>query len=216
MRRWQLVLYYNGSVEGMYAFIFCTKWRSGQVLPMPYSLTDWQLWKKHDHRNRHHHYHHPHYPRRSIYILLVAEKWKILANLSRCTFPDETGKKVIWKFMLGEKQNQPSRSRPINCLHQLQLKTFFSESKFDDLLTSIWRSNNPLTSICMMKWWSVDINKTRKCFVDINDEVVSCWWSYDQLPSHDVMICWHYCSEVMNMTHWHQYDEVMICWHQEV
>ena len=114
------------------------------------------------------------------------------------------------KIHVGGKQNQPSRSRPINCLHQLQLKTFFSESKFDDLLTSIWRCNDPLTSICMMKWWSVDINKTRKCFVDINDEVVSCWWSYDQLPYHDVMICWHYCSEVMNMTHWHQYDEVMI------
>ena len=28
------------SVEGIYAFIYCTKWRSGQVLPMPHSLTD--------------------------------------------------------------------------------------------------------------------------------------------------------------------------------
>ena len=26
-------------VEGIYAFMYCTKWRSGQVLPMPYSLT---------------------------------------------------------------------------------------------------------------------------------------------------------------------------------
>ena len=25
----------TGSVEGIYAFIYCTKWRSGQVLPMP-------------------------------------------------------------------------------------------------------------------------------------------------------------------------------------
>ena len=27
------------SVEGIYAFIYCTKWRSGQVSPMPDSLT---------------------------------------------------------------------------------------------------------------------------------------------------------------------------------
>ena len=40
--RWQLVLDDNGLVEGIYAFIYCTKWRSGQVLPMPYSLTDSQ------------------------------------------------------------------------------------------------------------------------------------------------------------------------------
>ena len=32
----------TGSVEGIYAFIYCTKWRSGQVLPMPHSLTDSQ------------------------------------------------------------------------------------------------------------------------------------------------------------------------------
>ena len=29
----------TGQVEGIYAFIYCTKWRSGQVLPMPDSLT---------------------------------------------------------------------------------------------------------------------------------------------------------------------------------
>ena len=40
MRRWQLVIDDTGSVEGIYAFIYCTKWRSGQVLPMPDSLTD--------------------------------------------------------------------------------------------------------------------------------------------------------------------------------
>ena len=39
MRRWQLVINDTGSVEGIYAFIYCTKWRSGQVLPMPDSLT---------------------------------------------------------------------------------------------------------------------------------------------------------------------------------
>ena len=38
-RRQQLVIDYTGSVEGIYAFIYCTKWRSGQVLPMPDSLT---------------------------------------------------------------------------------------------------------------------------------------------------------------------------------
>ena len=27
--------------RGIYAFIYCTKWRPGQVLPMPYWLTDW-------------------------------------------------------------------------------------------------------------------------------------------------------------------------------
>ena len=37
--RWQLVLDDAGSVEGIYAFIYCTKWRFGQVLLMPYSLT---------------------------------------------------------------------------------------------------------------------------------------------------------------------------------
>ena len=35
MRRQQLVIDDTGSVEGIYAFIYCTKWRSGQVLPMP-------------------------------------------------------------------------------------------------------------------------------------------------------------------------------------
>ena len=35
-----LVIDYTGSVEGIYAFIYCTEWRSGQVLPMPYLLTD--------------------------------------------------------------------------------------------------------------------------------------------------------------------------------
>ena len=40
MRRKQLVIDDNGSVEGINAFIYCTKWRSGQVLPMPDGLTD--------------------------------------------------------------------------------------------------------------------------------------------------------------------------------
>ena len=39
MRRWQLVLDYTGSVEGIYAIIYCTKWRSGQVSRIPYSMT---------------------------------------------------------------------------------------------------------------------------------------------------------------------------------
>ena len=30
----------TGSVGGINAFIYCTKRRSGQVLPMPHSLTD--------------------------------------------------------------------------------------------------------------------------------------------------------------------------------
>ena len=42
MRRCQLVIDDTGSVEGIYAFIYCAKWRSGQVLPMPHSLTDSQ------------------------------------------------------------------------------------------------------------------------------------------------------------------------------
>ena len=29
----------TGSVGGICAFIYCTKWRSGQVLPMPYGQT---------------------------------------------------------------------------------------------------------------------------------------------------------------------------------
>ena len=40
MRGWKLAIDYTGSVEGIYAFIYCTKWRSGQVSPMPDSLTD--------------------------------------------------------------------------------------------------------------------------------------------------------------------------------
>ena len=43
--RWQLVLDDNGSVEGIYAFIYWTKWRSGQVSRIPDPLTHWQLWK---------------------------------------------------------------------------------------------------------------------------------------------------------------------------
>ena len=42
MRRYQLVIDDTGSVEGIYAFIYCTKWRSGQVLPMPDGLTDFE------------------------------------------------------------------------------------------------------------------------------------------------------------------------------
>ena len=32
----------TGSVEDIHAFIYCKKWRFGQVLPMPHSLTDSQ------------------------------------------------------------------------------------------------------------------------------------------------------------------------------
>ena len=39
MRRWQLVIDDTGSVEDIYASIYCTEWRSGQVLPMPHSQT---------------------------------------------------------------------------------------------------------------------------------------------------------------------------------
>ena len=35
----------SGSVEGIYAFIYCTKRISGQVLPMPDSLTHSQTLK---------------------------------------------------------------------------------------------------------------------------------------------------------------------------
>ena len=34
-----LVIDYTGSVEGIYAIIYCTKWRSGQVSWIPYSMT---------------------------------------------------------------------------------------------------------------------------------------------------------------------------------
>ena len=40
MRQWQLVIYHTGSAEGIYAFIYCTKWRFGQVSRVPDSLTD--------------------------------------------------------------------------------------------------------------------------------------------------------------------------------
>ena len=43
MRRWQLVIDDTGSVEGIYAFIYCKMWRFGQVSPMPDRLTDSQL-----------------------------------------------------------------------------------------------------------------------------------------------------------------------------
>ena len=39
MRRWQLVIDDTGSVEDILAFIYCKKWRFGQVLPMPDSVT---------------------------------------------------------------------------------------------------------------------------------------------------------------------------------
>ena len=35
MRHLRLLIDDTGSVESIYAFIYCTKWRSGQVLPMP-------------------------------------------------------------------------------------------------------------------------------------------------------------------------------------
>ena len=35
MRHWQLVIDDTGSVESIYAFIYCTKWRSGRVSRMP-------------------------------------------------------------------------------------------------------------------------------------------------------------------------------------
>ena len=38
-----MVFDYTGSVEGIHAFIYCTKWRSGQVLPMPDWQTDSQM-----------------------------------------------------------------------------------------------------------------------------------------------------------------------------
>ena len=45
MRRYQVVIDVTGSVEGIYAFIYWKKWRSGQVLPMPHRLTH-RLWMK--------------------------------------------------------------------------------------------------------------------------------------------------------------------------
>ena len=39
MRRQQSLIDVTGSVQGIHAFIYCTKWRTGQVLLMPYSLT---------------------------------------------------------------------------------------------------------------------------------------------------------------------------------
>ena len=39
MRRQQLVIDDTGSVEGIDAFIYCTKWRFGQVSRMPDSQT---------------------------------------------------------------------------------------------------------------------------------------------------------------------------------
>ena len=39
MRQWQLVIDDTRSVEDILAFIYCKKWRFGQVLPMPDSLT---------------------------------------------------------------------------------------------------------------------------------------------------------------------------------
>ena len=40
MRWYKLVINATGSVEGIYAYYILKKWRSGQVTPMPYSLTD--------------------------------------------------------------------------------------------------------------------------------------------------------------------------------
>ena len=45
MRRWQLVIDDTGSVEGIYAFIYCTKWSFGQVSGMPDKRTDGQTLK---------------------------------------------------------------------------------------------------------------------------------------------------------------------------
>ena len=36
---YEVVIDDTGSVEDIHAFIYCKKWRSGQVLPMPDSLT---------------------------------------------------------------------------------------------------------------------------------------------------------------------------------
>ena len=38
-----MVIYDTGSVEDIHAFIYCKKWRSGQVLPMADRLTDSQM-----------------------------------------------------------------------------------------------------------------------------------------------------------------------------
>ena len=40
MRRWQSVIDDTGSEEAIYAFIYCTKWRSGRVSRIPDRLTD--------------------------------------------------------------------------------------------------------------------------------------------------------------------------------
>ena len=39
MRRQQLVIDDTGSVEDIHAFIYCKKWRSGEVSLMPYGQT---------------------------------------------------------------------------------------------------------------------------------------------------------------------------------
>ena len=45
MRLWQLVIDDTGSVENIYAFIYCTKWRFGQVSRMPDGRTAGQTLK---------------------------------------------------------------------------------------------------------------------------------------------------------------------------
>ena len=42
----KLIIDVTGPVEGIFAFIYWTEWRSGQVLLMPHSLTDWQTLKE--------------------------------------------------------------------------------------------------------------------------------------------------------------------------
>ena len=45
MSRWQLAIDDTGSVEGICAFIYCAKWRSGQVSHMPDKWMDGQTLK---------------------------------------------------------------------------------------------------------------------------------------------------------------------------
>ena len=44
--QYEAVIDVIGSVQGIYAFIYWTKWRFGQMLPIPDSLTHWQTLKE--------------------------------------------------------------------------------------------------------------------------------------------------------------------------
>ena len=77
----------TGSVEDIHAFIYCKKWRFGQVLPMPHSLTH-SLTTLKD---------------RATQLLIKYKSGALVTQIDCCVSISEMIRKINRKFYIGQR-----------------------------------------------------------------------------------------------------------------